>query len=177
MLILGGSATVTDLTGMNTIAVSVRGQSWGVADQYAPPGMFPHPPRRRNLRRSRRHARDAPLRLVSPRTSHAVQGPHRARSTHTTVLFAIIFVFVFTVYGTSPKIGSIAAMHDLLAAAAEKAPVAGNAGGSYLTIRSKNGLIFGVINVIGNFATVFQDQAVRAIVYDDNSGRPHASLL
>lgn len=26
-------------------------------------------------------------------------------------------------------------------------------------MRSKNGLIFGVINVIGNFATVFQDQA------------------
>ena len=30
---------------------------------------------------------------------------------------------------------------------------------SYLTMRSKNGLIFGVINIIGNFATVFQDQA------------------
>lgn len=26
-------------------------------------------------------------------------------------------------------------------------------------MRSKNGLIFGVINIIGNFATVFQDQA------------------
>jgi urea-proton symporter len=72
----------------------------------------------------------------------------------------IIFVFIFTVYGTSPKIGSISAMHDLLLVASEKAPVSGNAKGSYLTIRSKNGLIFGVINVIGNFATVFQDQAV-----------------
>jgi len=28
-----------------------------------------------------------------------------------------------------------------------------------MTMRSKNGLIFGVINVVGNFATVFQDQA------------------
>ncbi|KAG6807845.1 hypothetical protein H0H92_006224 [Tricholoma furcatifolium] len=37
--------------------------------------------------------------------------------------------------------------------------IAGNAGGSYLTMRSKNGLIFGVINIIGNFATVFNDQA------------------
>ena len=80
-------------------------------------------------------------------------------STHTTVLFAIIFVFVFSVYATSPKIGSPAAMHDLLAAVAAKEPVSGNAHGSYLTMRSKNGLIFGVINVIGNFATVFQDQA------------------
>lgn len=38
-------------------------------------------------------------------------------------------------------------------------PVSGNAHGSYVTLRSKNGLIFGVINIIGNFATVFQDQA------------------
>lgn len=50
-------------------------------------------------------------------------------------------------------------MHDLLAAAAEANPVSGNAHGSYLTMRSKNGLIFGVINIIGNFATVFNDQA------------------
>lgn len=38
-------------------------------------------------------------------------------------------------------------------------PVPGNAQGSYLTLRSVDGLIFGVINLIGNFATVFQDQA------------------
>lgn len=81
-------------------------------------------------------------------------------STHTSVLFAIIFVFIFTVYSTSEKIGSFSAMHALLSKAAAEQPVAGNAQGSYLTMRSKNGIIFGVINVIGNFATVFQDQAV-----------------
>ena len=69
-------------------------------------------------------------------------------------------MFIFTVYGTSEKIGSFSAMHALLAKAAAEQPVAGNAQGSYLTMRSKNGIIFGVINVIGNFATVFQDQAV-----------------
>lgn len=52
-------------------------------------------------------------------------------------------------------------MHALLTKAAETNPVSGNAHGSYITMRSKNGLIFGVINVIGNFAAVFQDQAVR----------------
>ena len=31
-------------------------------------------------------------------------------------------------------------------------------------MRSKNGLIFGVINVIGNFATVFQDQGMSVCV-------------
>ncbi|KAG6854515.1 hypothetical protein C0991_005427 [Blastosporella zonata] len=50
-------------------------------------------------------------------------------------------------------------MHELLSAASESAPIDGNAGGSYLTMRSRNGLIFGVINIIGNFATVFNDQA------------------
>lgn len=50
-------------------------------------------------------------------------------------------------------------MHELLTAASAVAPVDGNAHGSYVTMRSKNGLIFGVINIIGNFATVFQDQA------------------
>jgi len=38
-------------------------------------------------------------------------------------------------------------MHELLVLAAENNPISGNAGGSYLTMRSKNGLIFGVINV------------------------------
>lgn len=38
-------------------------------------------------------------------------------------------------------------------------PIADNRGGSYLTMFSKGGLIFGVINVIGNFGTVFNDQA------------------
>jgi Na+/proline symporter len=84
---------------------------------------------------------------------------HSFNSTHTTVLFAIILTFVFTVYATSPKIGSPSKMHELLTAAAIKNPVSGNAQHSYITMRSKNGLIFGVINVVGNFATVFQDQA------------------
>jgi len=67
--------------------------------------------------------------------------------------------FIFTVYATSDKIGSPKKMHELLTTASELTPIAGNAHGSYLTMRSKNGLIFGVINIIGNFATVFQDQA------------------
>src|SRR6266508_1283583 len=67
--------------------------------------------------------------------------------------------FIFTVYATSPKIGSPSRMYELLTVAAEKAPIPGNVHGSYLTMRSKNGLIFGVINIVGNFATVFEDQA------------------
>lgn len=40
-------------------------------------------------------------------------------------------------------IGSPGAMYDQLVAAAERNPISGNAGGSYLTMRSKSGLIFG----------------------------------
>jgi len=40
-------------------------------------------------------------------------------------------------------------------AAAKAHPVEGNAGGSYLTMRSHDGAIFFVINIIGNFGTVF----------------------
>ncbi|VDC00538.1 unnamed protein product [Peniophora sp. CBMAI 1063] len=125
MLILGGSATVTDLTGMNTIAACFL----------------------------------IPLGVAI----YVVVGGMRATLlcdyTHTTILFAIIFTFVFTVYAASPKIGSPTAMHDLLVKAAQTSPVDGNAGGSYLTMHSVPGLVFGVINVIGNFATVFLDQA------------------
>ena len=38
-------------------------------------------------------------------------------------------------------------------------PVSGNQDGSYLTFFSSNGLTFGIINIIGNFGTVFCDQA------------------
>lgn len=125
MLCLGGSATVTDLTGMSTIAACFL-IPFGVAIYVMAGGM---------------------------------RATLLCDYTHTTVLFAIIFVFMFTVYGTSDKIGSISKMHQLLTKAAQETGVSGNAHGSYLTMRSKNGLIFGVINIIGNFATVFNDQA------------------
>jgi len=125
MLVLGGSATVTDLTGMSTIAACFL-IPLGVAIYVVVGGM---------------------------------RSTLLCDYTHTTVLFAIILTFVFSVYATNEKIGSPSRMHELLTAASAVAPVPGNAQGSYLTMRSKNGLIFGVINIIGNFATVFQDQA------------------
>jgi len=38
-------------------------------------------------------------------------------------------------------------------------PVSGNAQGSYLTMLSGDGLMFGIINIVGNFGTVFVDQS------------------
>jgi hypothetical protein len=40
----------------------------------------------------------------------------------------------------------------------ERRPVAHNKEGSFLTMWSMEGLVFGIINVIGNFGTVFVDQ-------------------
>jgi SSS family transporter len=79
--------------------------------------------------------------------------------THTSVLFVVILFLMFTVYGASDKIGSPDRMWELLQEAAAKNPVINNAGGSYVTFRSKGAIIFGVINITGNFATVFLDQA------------------
>jgi hypothetical protein len=60
-------------------------------------------------------------------------------------------------YTTNASLGSPAKVYDLLTAAAKAHPVAGNAEGSYLTMRSQEGAIFFVINLVGNFGTVFMD--------------------
>jgi len=72
---------------------------------------------------------------------------------HTFVLLIIILIFAFTTYATSNILGSPGAVFDLLVKAAADHPVAGNAGGSYLTMRSKEGAVFFVINIVGNFGT------------------------
>ena len=80
---------------------------------------------------------------------------------HTVALLIIIFVFAFTAYATNDYLGSPGKVYDLLVAAAQKHPVAGNEGGSYLTMRSQEGAIFFVINIVGNFGTVFCDNGKR----------------
>lgn len=78
---------------------------------------------------------------------------------HTIIIFAVILIFVSTVYFTSPITGGVQGMYDKLLKAAELRPVDGNAAGMYLTMASMGGLIFGIINIVGNFGTVFVDQA------------------
>ena len=48
---------------------------------------------------------------------------------------------------------------DNLMIASEKNPVADNRDGTYLTMWSTNGLIFGICNIVGNFGTVFVDNS------------------
>ena len=76
---------------------------------------------------------------------------------HSAILIILLFVFAFSAYATSDILGSPGRVYDLLAEAAKAHPVAGNAQGSYLTMRSREGGIFFVINIVGNFGTVFLD--------------------
>lgn len=78
---------------------------------------------------------------------------------HTIIIFVVILSFVSVVYFISPDIGGIDGMYEKLTEAAQLRPVEGNAAGAYLTMASLGGLIFGIINIVGNFGTVFVDQA------------------
>ena len=95
---------------------------------------------------------------------------------HTVIIFIVILTFVAMVFFISPITGGVEGMYDKLVAAADLSPVMsptfsadgvvegdpstyGNAMGAYLTMASAGGLIFGVINIVGNFGTVFVDQA------------------
>ena len=57
----------------------------------------------------------------------------------------------FTAYTTNVNLGSPGKVYDLLTEAAKTHPVSGNTKGSYLTMRSQEGAIFFVINLVGNF--------------------------
>ena len=69
---------------------------------------------------------------------------------HTVMILVIIFVFAFTAYATNADLGSPGKVYDLLVDVAKRYPVAGNAEGSFLTMRSQEGAIFFVINIVGN---------------------------
>lgn len=115
MLILGGSATVADLTGMNTVAACFL----------------------------------IPLGVSIYVLTGGMRATLVADYSHTLVLYCILIAFALITYATSPIIGSPKKMWEMLHLAAENHPIAGNAQGSYLTLRSKSGLIFGVLNLVG----------------------------
>ncbi|HKU50333.1 MAG TPA: sodium/solute symporter [Nitrososphaera sp.] len=78
---------------------------------------------------------------------------------NTAFIFVVILVFVIAIYFASPHIGGISGMYEKLTAASALAPIEGNAAGAYLTLASAGALVFGIINIVGNFGTVFVDQA------------------
>ncbi|KAF2118404.1 solute symporter family transporter [Lophiotrema nucula] len=124
-LLLGGSAVVTALTGMNVYA----------AIFLIPMGVC----------------------------LYVILGGLRATFlcdySHTLILMIIMLYFMFNAYATNDLIGSPSEMYDMLKRAAISRPVEGNQDGSYLTLKSNYGLIFGVIQLCSGSGTVFLDQA------------------
>jgi SSS family transporter len=78
---------------------------------------------------------------------------------HTIIIFVTILTFVGAVYINTDITGGVEGMYHKLVEAAKINPVEGNAAGAFLTMASAGGLMFGIINIVGNFGTVFVDQA------------------
>lgn len=91
---------------------------------------------------------------------------------NTAFIFVVVLIFVTVIYFATPEIGGISGMYEKLTQASILNPVEGNAFGTYLTLASVGALIFGIINIVGNFGTVFVDQSYwqRAI-----ASRPRAA--
>jgi Na+/proline symporter len=148
MLLLGGAATVEALTGMDYRLASFL-IPWGVILYTASGGL---------------------------------QATFLASYIHTVIIFAVLITMIFLVY---VKFYSSDQIYEFLNATTSYTqdeceniyfnpvtnmtfyetgkyacgPVPGNDSGSYLTMVSADGLMFGVINIVGNFGTVFVDQS------------------
>lgn len=149
MLLLGGAATVEALTGMDYKLASFL-IPWGVILYTASGGL---------------------------------QATFLASYIHTVIIFAVLITMVFIVYikvyssdiiyafldqtvsYSEDECKAIFSMDGTAATTFFKAgeyacgPVSGNRDGSYLTMLSSDGLMFGIINIVGNFGTVFVDQS------------------
>lgn len=125
MLVLGGAAAVSSLTGINI----------SVAAFLIPVG------------------------VIIYTFFGGLKATFLAEYLNAVFLFAVVLVFVTAIYLTNPQIGGITGMFDKLTSAAAIKPVEGNSMGSFLTMASAGALAFGIINIIGNFGTVFVDQA------------------
>ncbi|KAF8811896.1 putative urea transporter [Phlegmacium glaucopus] len=77
---------------------------------------------------------------------------------HTLILFIIIYIFIFRTYGTSPATEGLSGLYELLLEAGNEVPVAGNQDGSYLTMKSNQGLVFGAATILSGFSGIFCDQ-------------------
>jgi Na+/proline symporter len=142
MLLLGGSAVVHALSGVNVYAASFL----------------------------------IPIGVIVYTLAGGLKATFLASYIHSVVVHVVLLVFVFLVYTSGSKLGSPKVVYERLMAVGSAArvcsgtlslpgqscgPVDGNFKGSYLTMLSSGGLVFGIINIVGNFGTVFVDN-VRA---------------
>ncbi|XP_058777564.1 urea-proton symporter DUR3 [Vicia villosa] len=138
MLLLGGSAVVNALTGVNIYAASFL----------------------------------IPLGVIVYTLAGGLKATFLASYIHSVIVHVVLVIFVYLVYTSSSELGSPSVVYNRLLEVASKSrtcqdpishhgqscgPVNGNHKGSYLTMLSSGGLVFGIINIVGNFGTVFVD--------------------
>ncbi|KAL7823705.1 Sodium:solute symporter family domain-containing protein [Trichoderma gracile] len=75
---------------------------------------------------------------------------------HTFVITVIICFFTIKTF-TVPEIGSPGGLYELVVQAGKAHPVPGNHDGSYVTMTSKNAILFGIIHILANFGLVIMD--------------------
>lgn len=163
MLLLGGSAVVNALTGVNIYAASFL----------------------------------IPIGVVVYTLAGGLKATFLASYVHSVIVHVVLVIFVYLVYTLSSELGSPSVVYDRLIHMSAKSrvcaeplshdgqacgPVHGNYRGSYVTMLSSGGAVFGLINIVGNFGTVFVDN-VRlfsmkfCLVYNSNYipeiGRAH----
>ncbi|GAB7364676.1 hypothetical protein MBLNU230_g5478t1 [Neophaeotheca triangularis] len=122
-LLTGGSATITSITGMNSVA-----------------GCFL-----------------IPVGVVAFTMFGGIKATFLTDWANAAMVNIIILIFAFVAFAKGAELGSPRAVYDLLVEAGNRHPVDGNQDGSYLTMSSREGGIFFVINLVGNFGTVFLD--------------------
>lgn len=149
MLLLGGAATVEALTGMK----------YELASFFIPWG------------------------VILYTASGGLQATFLASYIHTVIIFAVLIIMIFVVYIKKYSSDQIYRFLDQTVSYSPEecqsiysndgtvngtfyeegtyacGPVPGNRDGSYLTMISADGLMFGIINIVGNFGTVFVDQS------------------
>lgn len=140
MLLLGGSAVVNAITGVNIYAASFL----------------------------------IPLGVIVYTLAGGLKATFLASYIHSVIVHVVLVIFVYLVYTASSELGSPGAVYRRIMEVSSKSricqepvsherfgqscgPVSGNYKGSYLTMMSSGGLVFGIINIVGNFGTVFVD--------------------
>lgn len=86
---------------------------------------------------------------------------------HTIMIYAMVLAGLFVVYTSSDILGSPDRVYDLLRSAAQSAPVAGNAGGEYLTMRSQSSVLLGVVFWAACFGTTIDMQLFQKAITAD----------
>ncbi|KAJ6615145.1 Sodium:solute symporter family-domain-containing protein [Mycena sp. CBHHK59/15] len=82
---------------------------------------------------------------------------------HTVLIFAIILTVSFSAFSTNEYLGSASKVYDLLETAAGNYPVGDAAGGSYTTMRSLDGFVFGVVVMVSGYIWIRHTGKQRAV--------------